>query len=84
MTAKEVMEAWYSIGVLGRLSFLFRSRFMNREYPTDDEPFFMALERFKGEAFEDLPEELQNEFGRYAETQGFQQIWLRKGKQDEV
>jgi hypothetical protein len=78
MTAREIMDTWNNLGELGRLAFLFRSPFMKQEYPTDDEPFFCALERFKEEKFEDLPWELQDEFGQYAETPRFQEVWLRK------
>jgi hypothetical protein len=79
MTVKEAMETWDSLGPLGRLVFLLRSEVMKSEYPTDDEPFFHALERFEKQKFEDLPGQLQDEFGLYAETPRFQQVWLRKG-----
>ena len=79
MTAREMIKAWDSIGPLGKLAFLFRSGFMKEEYPKDDEPFFHALERFEKQKFEDLPGELQIEFGLYAETPRFQHIWLKKG-----
>jgi hypothetical protein len=52
---------------------------MKEEYPKDDEPFFYALEILEEKEFEDLPGQLQDEFGLYAETPRFQQVWLREG-----
>jgi hypothetical protein len=82
VTAKEAIETWDSLGPLGKLVFLLRSGFMKEEYPKDDEPFFNALELFEKKKFEDLPGELQNEFGQYAETPRFQRVWLRKGGEE--
>jgi len=78
MTARELMEAWEKFPVLGKISFLLKSGCMNAEYPEKNGRFIRALDWFARTRFEDLPCELQDEFGAYVETPIFQ-IWTKRG-----
>lgn len=64
---KEISNAWDEIGLMGRLAFLFRSKWIGAEYPEDDERFLAAVDRFVKMYLEDLPGELQAEFAGYIE-----------------